>query len=72
MEFILAFRNEFIFLGNAPPRKNLLFNQETIEIPTQALDPTILAQSRVDSYTKIIFVEWYGGPIGSPVDLYVS
>ena len=66
------FSNDFIFLGNAPPRKNLLYNQESIGIPTEALDPTILAQSRVNSYTKINFVEWFGGAIGNPVDLYVS
>ena len=41
-------------------------------MPEAILTPTILANGRVESYTKIIFVEWFGGTIGSPVELYVS
>ena len=47
-------------------------NQGTIGMPEAILTPTILANGRVESYTKIIFVEWLGGTIGSPVELYVS
>jgi hypothetical protein len=59
-------------LGNIPPRKELIMNQETIGMPEAILAPTILANGRVESYTKIIFVEWFGGTIGNPVELYVS
>ena len=41
-------------------------------MPEAILTPTILANGRVESYTKIIFVEWLGGTVGSPVELYVS
>ena len=41
-------------------------------MPGAILTPTILANGRVESYTKIIFVEWFGGTIGSPLELYVS
>lgn len=66
------FGNDFILLGNIPPRKELIMNQETIGMPEAILAPTILANGRVESYTKIIFVEWFGGTIGNPVELYVS
>ena len=65
------FGNDFISLGNTPPRKELIINQGTIGMPGAILTPTILANGRVESYTKIIFVEWFGGTIGSPVELYV-
>ena len=64
--------DDMIFLGNIPPRNPSLMNQETVGIPSEILDPTILANGKVDSYTKIVFVEWYGGVIGSPIDLYVK
>ena len=64
--------DDVTFLGNIPPRNTPIFNQETVGIPSAILDPTILANGKVDSYTKIVFVEWYAGTIGSPINLYVK
>lgn len=70
---IHPFSVEKLSFGNMPPRKEDFQNQELImELPGAILEPTVLANGKASSYTKIVFVEWYGGVLGSPIELYVK
>ena len=63
---------DFMHFGNAPPVKEPQLDPGfTVEMPTAALDSLVLAQSRADSYTKILSVEWFGGDTANPLDIHV-
>lgn len=63
---------EPIVLGNALPRTEHLMDSDlVVAFPDAILEPMVLASGRAEDYTKITFVEWFAGEIGTPIKIFV-